>query len=165
MSTVLTRLEAQTSLSRSNENLIDPMVETEMLSINVHEDERTPVFTHAPDCLRSNGLPTCTCDELPILVTAEHSPLIAYQNYSEGADVSYLTDIHCHESKPIYSNARARKKLVIASVVCLLFVIAEVVGEYYFWMEFCALCEWSESVFMCALGCFFSFCISSEGIF
>lgn len=137
MSTVLTRLEGQTSLSRSNENLIDQMIETEMYSINVHEDERTPVFTHTPDCLRSNGLPTCTCDELPILVTAEHSPLIAYQNYSEGADVSYLTDIHCHESKPIYSNARARKKLVVASVVCLLFVIAEVVGEYYLWMEFC----------------------------
>lgn len=100
------------------------------MNINVHEDDRSAVFNHAPDCLRSKGLPRCTCDDLPIFDCAEESPLITYQNYSEGPDVSYLTDIHCHESKPIHSNARARKKLVVASVVCLLFVIAEVVGGW-----------------------------------
>lgn len=101
-----------------------------MTSINVHEDDRVPVFNHTPNCLQSEGLARCTCDDSPVYDSAENSPLVSYHNYSEGVDVSYLTDIHCHESKPIYSNARARKKLVVASAVCLLFVIAEVIGEY-----------------------------------
>lgn len=99
-------------------------------SINVDVDERLPVFNHKPNCLKSNSLARCTCDDIPY-DDSEHSPLIAYQNYSEGADVRYLTDIHCHEAKPIYSNAKARRKLMIASVVCLFFVIAEVIGEYF----------------------------------
>lgn len=99
-----------------------------MTSINVHEDDRVPVFNHTPNCLQSEGLARCTCDDSPVYDSAENSPLVSYHNYSEGVDVSYLTDIHCHESKPIYSNARARKKLVVASAVCLLFVIAEVIG-------------------------------------
>lgn len=100
-----------------------------MTSINVAEDDRL-VYHHKPDCFkRSNSLAKCTCDDAPLFYdSAEHSPLISYQNFSEGADVKYLTDIHCHETKPIYSNARAKRKLVVASVVCLLFVIAEVVG-------------------------------------
>lgn len=102
-----------------------------MTSINVAEDDRL-VYHHKPDCFtRSNSLAKCTCDDAPLFFdSAEHSPLISYQNYSEGTDVKYLTDIHCHETKPIYSNARAKRKLVVASVVCLLFVIAEVVGKY-----------------------------------
>ncbi|XP_020611500.1 zinc transporter 2-like [Orbicella faveolata] len=100
-----------------------------MTSINVAEDDRL-VCHHKPDCFkRSNSLATCTCDDgLLLYDSSEHSPLIAYQNYSEGADAKYLTDIHCHETKPMYSNARAKRKLVVASVVCLLFVIAEVIG-------------------------------------
>lgn len=103
-----------------------------MTSINVAEDDRL-VCHHKPDCFkRSNSLATCTCDDgLLLYDSSEHSPLIAYQNYSEGADAKYLTDIHCHETKPMYSNARAKRKLVVASVVCLLFVIAEVIGKYF----------------------------------
>ena len=102
-----------------------------MTSINVAEDDRL-VYHHNPDCsTRSNSFAKCTCDDAPLFYdSAEHSPLITYQNYSEGVDVKYLTDIHCHETKPIYSNARAKRKLVVASVVCLLFVIAEAVGKY-----------------------------------
>lgn len=105
----------------------------EMTSINVvDEDERSLLFNHKPGCLRSNTLAVCTCDDVPYAAydSSEHRPLISYQNQSEGADARYLTDIHCHEAKPIYSNARARRKLLIASVVCLFFVIAEVVGKY-----------------------------------
>lgn len=103
-----------------------------MTSINVADDERLPVFNHKPHCLNgnSNSLALCTCDEVPYDDSSEHSPLISFQNCSEGeSDVGYLTDIHCHEAKPIYSNARARRKLLIASVLCLFFVIAEVVGK------------------------------------
>lgn len=101
-----------------------------MTSINVDVDDLSPVFNHKPHCSKSNSLAVCTCDDIPY-DSSEHAPLISYQNYSEGADARYLTDIHCHEAKPIYSNAKARRKLMIASVVCLFFVIAEVIGEYY----------------------------------
>lgn len=88
------------------------------------------VLSHKPDCLRWNSLARCTCDdELLSLDDSEHSPLIALQNYSEGADVGCLTDTHCHEAKPSYSNAKARRKLAVASVVCLFFVIAEIIGK------------------------------------
>ena len=104
----------------------------DMTSINVAEDDRL-VCHHKPDCfIRSNSLAKCTCDDAPLFFdSAEHSPLISCQNYSEGTDAKYLTDIHCHEAKPIHSNARAKRKLVVASVVCLLFVIAEVIGKYF----------------------------------
>jgi hypothetical protein len=48
---------------------------------------------------------------------------------------SYLVEwpnnssVHCHEFKPIFSNKNARRKLTVASVVCLFFVIAEVIGK------------------------------------
>ena len=105
-----------------------------MTSINVAEDDQL-VYHHKPDCFQrtnSNSLAKCTCDDAPLFYdSAEHSPLISYQNHSEGVDVKYLTDIHCHEAKPIFSNARAKRKLMIASVVCLLFVIAEAIGKYF----------------------------------
>ena len=102
-----------------------------MTSINVAEDDRL-VCHHQPDCCeKSDSLARCTCDDAPLFYdSSEQSPLICYQNHSEGVDVKYLTDIHCHEAKPIYQNARAKRKLVVASVVCLLFVIAEVIGKY-----------------------------------
>ena len=103
-----------------------------MTSINVAEDDRL-VWHHKPDCFqRSNTLAQCTCDDAPLFYdSSEQAPLISFQNHSEGVDVKYLTDIHCHEAKPIFSNARAKRKLVIASAVCLLFVIAEVIGKYF----------------------------------
>lgn len=102
-----------------------------MTSINVAEGDRV-VYHHKPDCFKkSNSLAKCTCDDAPLFYDgSEQSPLISFQNHCEGEEVKYLTDIHCHEAKPIYSNARAKRKLVVASVVCLLFVIAEVIGKY-----------------------------------
>ena len=98
-----------------------------MTSVNTAEVDRIPILNHTTPCLHSSNLVRCTCDNAPY-DESENSPLISYQNHSTGSD-RYLTDIHCHEAKPIYSNARARRKLVIASIVCLLFVIAEVVGK------------------------------------
>lgn len=97
----------------------------------VNEDS-VPTGSHRTPCLRSSGIINYSCDtdELHIQSSTEleDDPLITFQNQSTGGD-GYLTDIHCHESKPIYSNARARRKLMIASIVCLLFVIAEFVGK------------------------------------
>lgn len=96
-----------------------------MTSINTDEEDTFPVLNRRSPCVHSGSLVRCACDED---FDDEDSPLISYQNHSDGSD-NYLTDIHCHEAKPIYSNAKARRKLVIASFVCLLFVIAEVVGK------------------------------------
>ena len=98
-----------------------------MTSVNTGEEDRLPILNHRTPCLHSSNLVLCTCDDLPP-DDSEHSPLISYQNHTVGSD-RYLTEIHCHEAKPIYSNARARRKLLIASIVCLLFVVAEVVGK------------------------------------
>ena len=99
-----------------------------MTSINTDEEDTFPVLNRRSPCVHSSSLVRCACDETPCFDDEEDSPLISYQNHSDGSD-NYLTDIHCHEAKPIYSNAKARRKLVIASFVCLLFVVAEVVGK------------------------------------
>lgn len=65
-------------LSWFNENLIDLMVEIEMCSINVYEDEWMLVFIYVLDCLRLNGLLICICDELLILVIVEYLFFIVY---------------------------------------------------------------------------------------
>ena len=98
-----------------------------MTSINTDEEDTFPVLNRRSPCVHSSSLAQCACDETPYS-DDEDSPLISCQNHSDGSD-NYLTDIHCHEAKPIYSNARARRKLVVASFVCLLFVIAEAVGK------------------------------------
>ena len=96
-----------------------------MTSINTDEEDTFPVLNRRSPCVNSSSL--ARCDETPYF-DDEDSPLISCQNHSDGSD-NYLTDIHCHEAKPIYSNAKARRKLVVASFVCLLFVIAEAVGK------------------------------------
>ena len=108
---------------------------SDMAPISVAEDERSAVFSHKPNCSKLNcPLASCTCDdELLLLDDSEQSPLIPLLNYSEGegTDVRCLTDSHClcHEAEPRYSNARARRKLAVASIVCLFFVIAQGIGK------------------------------------
>lgn len=98
-----------------------------MTSINTDEEDTFPVLNRRSACVDSSSLARCACDETPYF-DDEDSPLISCQSHSDGSD-NYLTDIHCHEAKPIYSNAKARRKLVVASFVCLLFVIAEALGK------------------------------------
>ncbi|XP_015761455.1 PREDICTED: zinc transporter 2-like [Acropora digitifera] len=104
-----------------------------MSSIRTVSKDSVPTGSQRMACLRSNGIINYACDtdELHISLQSstelEDDPLMTFQNQSTRGD-GYRTDIHCHESKPIYSNARARRKLMIASIVCLLFVVAEFVG-------------------------------------
>ena len=118
-------------------SMIGTELQTRMTSINVAEEDEEPILNQGTPCLHSSNLVRCTCDDAP-LDDAENSPLISYQNHSAGSD-RYLADIHCHEAKPIYSNARARRKLLIASIVCLLFVAAEVVGKVFRWNVLCLI--------------------------
>ena len=93
-----------------------------------HSDEvqHATILNSGDYCQQSRCAVRCICSDSS-LCDGENSPLISYQ--SHGDSDNYLTDIHCHEARPIYSNRRAKRKLTIASVVCLLFVVAEVVGE------------------------------------
>lgn len=90
---------------------------------------RGPLFP-ANNCINGVcGGSVCLCgncfdDELD---SAENAPLISYQSATQNE--TYFTDVHCHEFKPIFSNKNARRKLTIASIVCLFFVIAEVIGK------------------------------------
>lgn len=96
---------------------------------NPEAGQNGPVFP-ANDCSRGvcNGS-ECLCgngfeDDEDF---TEEAPLISYQ--SGPNNDTYYTDVHCHEFRPVFTNKRARRKLTIASVVCLFFVIAEVIGK------------------------------------
>lgn len=110
---------------------LDPSIEfvCEMSSVNTVDEDCVPILNHRTPCQHRSKFVRCTCEDPPFDDDVENSPLITYQSHS---GESYLTDIHCHEAKPIHSNAKARRKLLIASIVCLLFVIAEVVGKLVF---------------------------------
>ncbi|ENN81139.1 zinc transporter 2 isoform X2 [Dendroctonus ponderosae] len=48
----------------------------------------------------------------------------------ENVDTSELVNKHCHLSDEPEVDRRARKKLIIASILCVIFMIAEIVGGY-----------------------------------
>ena len=52
---------------------------------------------------------------------------IAENNVNLGENIS--TSVHCHDLRPVTSNTKAWKKLIIASSFCLLFAVGEVVGK------------------------------------
>jgi hypothetical protein len=87
-------------------------------------------FIPATNCTRGICMGTvCQCDNFDLNdEDIEESPLISY--HSETPNSSYFTDVHCHEFRPIFSNKNARRKLTVASIVCLFFVIAEAIGKY-----------------------------------
>lgn len=49
------------------------------------------------------------------------------------------TSIHCHDLRPVTSNKKAWKKLLIASSLCFLFAVGEVIGNVSY------LCNVSKS--------------------
>ncbi|XP_063694585.1 proton-coupled zinc antiporter SLC30A2-like isoform X2 [Bolinopsis microptera] len=67
-------------------------------------------------------------------VTTEHSTLLPYSSYSpnsHGESGSESSDDHCHEIEEDKDNRnKARNQLMIASIVCLLFMVGEIVGGY-----------------------------------
>ncbi|XP_056645058.1 proton-coupled zinc antiporter SLC30A2-like [Diorhabda sublineata] len=51
-------------------------------------------------------------------------------NAKENTDTTELLNKHCHQNKAPEVDKRARKKLIIASTLCVIFMIAEVAGGY-----------------------------------
>lgn len=63
----------------------------------------------------------------------DEEPFIQLHDSAENMDVNLgeniSTAVHCHDLRPVTSNTKAWKKLIIASTFCLLFAIGEVVGK------------------------------------
>lgn len=96
------------------------------------DDDERPIHSfpsiNTSNCPRNECRgPVCECENFNIDVI-EQAPLISFQ--SDTPNTTYFTDVHCHGFRPIFSNKNARRKLTIASIVCLIFVVAEVVGKY-----------------------------------
>lgn len=43
---------------------------------------------------------------------------------------SFLVRDHCHRQRTEGVDLKARKKLIIASILCLVFMVCEIIGEY-----------------------------------
>ena len=100
--------------------------ESEMTSINTGEEDQVPILNHTASCLHSrHNLVRCSCEDVQF-DELEDFPLTSYPNH----DVETYAHIHCHEGKPFFSNKRAMRKLLMASIVCLLLVVGEVVGKF-----------------------------------
>ena len=62
----------------------------------------------------------------------EEEPFIQLQEGSSNnpTDVNGESSLlHCHDLRPVYSNDKAWKKLIIASSLCFIFAVGEVVGK------------------------------------
>ncbi|CAG9828646.1 unnamed protein product [Diabrotica balteata] len=51
-------------------------------------------------------------------------------NTRENADTTELINKHCHSNKTPEVDNRARKKLIMASILCVIFMLGEIVGGY-----------------------------------
>ena len=52
-----------------------------------------------------------------------------YLEHSAYCFFLFLVGEHCHQLTPITVDRRARRKLIIASILCVFFMIGEVVGK------------------------------------
>jgi len=79
-------------------------------------------------CIHGNkwGVANC-CEELEERTQSEHEPMLGYES-----DRKLSPDtLHCHKSREEGIDKRARRKLILASVLCLVFMIGEVVGGIF----------------------------------
>jgi len=77
-------------------------------------------------CIHGNkwGVANC-CEELEGHTHSEHEPMLGYQ--SDGITGSQ-NSLHCHQTREEGIDKKAQRKLILASVLCLFFMICEVVG-------------------------------------
>lgn len=77
-------------------------------------------------CIHGNkwGVATC-CEDLEGHNESENEPMLGYRNEEKSGSNSSL---HCHQNRAEGIDKKARRKLIYASVLCVLFMIGEVVG-------------------------------------
>jgi len=78
-------------------------------------------------CTHGNKWGVATCCEDLDQGSSEHEPMLGYQTLEEGLGKKEES-LHCHQSRAEGVDKRARRKLIVASILCLLFMIAEIVG-------------------------------------
>lgn len=75
---------------------------------------------------------------MPNHISEDEEPFIQLHEGAENMNVNSVnlpdnisTIIHCHDLRPVTSNTKAWKKLIIASTLCFIFAVGEVVGGIY----------------------------------
>jgi len=78
-------------------------------------------------CIHGNkwGVATC-CEDLDGQIQAEDEPMLKNQNVGE--DFGSNNSLHCHQNRQEGIDKKARRKLITASIICLLFMLGEIVG-------------------------------------
>ena len=69
-------------------------------------------------------------DEEPFIQLHESADNMSASATSVDLPDNFSTVIHCHDLRPVSSNKKAWKKLIIASTLCFIFAVGEVVGKY-----------------------------------
>jgi len=109
----------------TNESLL-PVINTRQENYQTiqRSNSRSPPVVF---CIHGNkwGVANC-CEELDEQTQSEHEPMLGYQ--ADGKLRSPDT-LHCHQSREEGIDKRARRKLILASVLCLVFMIGEVIGS------------------------------------
>lgn len=78
---------------------------------------------------------------MPVRNSQEEEPFIQLHDITSAVENTNVANsrtlsgniptlIHCHDLRPVTSNKKAWRKLVIASTLCFIFAIGEVVGKY-----------------------------------
>ena len=72
-------------------------------------------------------MPVCRMeDEEPFIQLHEST---GNMNVNSAEPDIFPTVIHCHDLRPVTSNKKAWKKLIIASTFCFIFAVGEVIGK------------------------------------
>jgi len=79
-------------------------------------------------CIHGNKWGVAECCEDLDQTSSEHEPMLGYQSLDERGQTGAEDSNHCHESKQDVIDEKARKKLLVASGLCLFFMSAEIVG-------------------------------------
>merc|ERR1712083_1134799 len=79
-------------------------------------------------CIHGNKWGVANCCEDIDQNSAEHEPMLGYQSLEEVVGSKDDSTLHCHQSRREGVDERARRKLLVAAGLCLLFMIAEIVG-------------------------------------
>jgi len=79
-------------------------------------------------CIHGNkwGVATC-CEDLEDQTVSENEPMLGYQNNEKFGSGDSL---HCHQSRTDGIDKKARNKLIYASILCVLFMIGEIIGGF-----------------------------------
>merc|ERR1711971_494410 len=103
-----------------------PAVRVRALQILLHL-RPSPAPSCSASMATSGGVATC-CEDIDYQNSPEHEPMLGYQTLEEGGASREESTLHCHQSRREGVDERARRKLLVAAGLCLLFMIAEIVG-------------------------------------